>query len=166
MSSFDGSPRGHLVAAMPMLLAYVRRRVGDLEMVEDIVQEVGLRALRGVAPDDPLSFRLWLCGIARHVICAEWRRRRRLRRKQPPADFLFDDVPDPLGFPDRVLDARASLTHAIGPEVEHLSILFRRYVDNESSEALAKELGITTAALRMRLVRIRERVRTRSRRTA
>src|SRR5450755_4974504 len=149
-----GSPLGrNLVASMPTLVAYVRRRVGDLETAEDIVQEVGLRALAGAAPDDPQSFLLWTFGIARHVIWREWRRRTRLRRKLPPADFVFDNVRDPFTHPDRVLDARASLTHAIGPEVEHLAILFRRYVDKERSSELAKELGLTTAALRMRLGR-------------
>ena len=156
----------NLVASMPTLVAYVRRFVGDLETAEDIVQEVGLRALAGAAPDDPQSFLLWTHGIARHIIWGEWRRRTRLRRELPPGDFDLDNVHDPFTPPDRILDARASLVHAIGPEVEHLSILFRRYVDNESSRELARELGLTTAALRMRLGRIRARVRSRALRTA
>ena len=165
MSSLGTALATNLVTSRAALLSYVRRRVGDLETAEDIVQEVALRALAGAAPDDPRPFLLWLCGIARHVICGEWRRRHHLSRKHPPADFLCEDVRDPFILPDRAHEARASLTHAIGPDVEHLSILFRRYVDHESSTEMAKELGLTAGSLRMRLGRIRARVRSRALRT-
>jgi DNA-directed RNA polymerase specialized sigma24 family protein len=150
-----------LVGAMPALFAYVRRRVGDLEMAEEIVQEVSLRALAGTAPEDPKSFLLWSCGIARHVIYGEWRRLRRIRSEQPSDDLVIGGVHDPRPQPDRVLDARASLARAICDDEETFALLLRRYVDRESSKALAAELGLTTAALRMRLMRIRASSRAR-----
>jgi len=151
-----------LVGSRPTLLAYIRRRVDDLETAEEIVQEVSLRALAGTAPEDPQSFLLWSCGIARHVIFQEWRRRCRTRSEQPPGDFIVEGVRDPKPPTDRLLDARTALARAIGDDTESFSLLLRRYMDGESSKQLAKELGVTTAALRMRLSRSRASARAQS----
>ena len=84
MSSADDKKLGEmLVGCMPTLFAFVRRRVGDRETANEILQEVSLRALAGEGPRDPDSFLSWSCGIARHVIGMEWRRRRRIRAEQP-----------------------------------------------------------------------------------
>ncbi len=77
MSTADDKKLGEmLVGCMPTLFAFVRRRVGDRETTNEILQEVSLRALAGEGPRDPDSFLSWSCGIARHVIGMEWRRRR------------------------------------------------------------------------------------------
>lgn len=123
---------------------------------------MSLRALAGAAPEEPESFLLWTCGIARHVICLEWRRRRRARNEQPPEDFIIDGLLDPTPRADRLFDERSSLTRAIGNDTEGLALLLRRYVDNNSSKELAKEVGLTTAALRMRVMGIRASARARS----
>jgi RNA polymerase sigma-70 factor (ECF subfamily) len=149
------SPGEMLVQSMPALFAYVRRRVGDLETAKEIFQEVSLRALAGTAPEEPESFLPWSCGIARYVIYGEWRRLRRIRCEQPPEDFVIDTVHDPGPQPDRILDARTSLIRAIRDDTKTFALLLRRYVDRESGKVLAKELGLTTDALRMRLMRIR-----------
>jgi RNA polymerase sigma factor (sigma-70 family) len=162
MSTADDKKLGEmLVGCMPTLFAFVRRRVGDRETTNEILQEVSLRALAGEGPRDRDSFLSWSCGIARHVIGMEWRRRRRVRAEQSLEDPLIDQIRDPLASPDRRFDARASLERAIGDDREAVALLFRRYLGNVSGKELADEMGLTPAALRMRLMRIRSSARAR-----
>jgi len=150
-----------LVGCIPTLFAYVRRRVGDRETANEIVQEVSLRALAGEGPRDRDSFLAWSYGIARHVIGIEWRRRRRVRTEQSLEDPILDEIRDPLATPDRLLDARTSLQRAIGDDSDSVALLLRRYLDNITGKELADEMGLTPAALRMRLMRIRSSARAR-----
>jgi RNA polymerase sigma factor (sigma-70 family) len=163
MSAADDKKLGEmLVGCMPTLYAFVRRRVGDRETANEILQEVSLRALAGEGPRDPESFLSWSCGIARHVIGMEWRRRRRLRAEQPLAeDPIIDQIRDPLAAPEQRFDARESLERAIGDDSESVALLFRRYLDNVSGKEMASEMGVSPAALRMRLMRIRSSARAR-----
>ena len=162
MSTADDKTLGEmLVGCMPTLSAFVRRRVGDLETTNEILQEVSLRALTGAGPRDPENFLSWSCGIARHVSGLEWRRRRRVRAEQPLDELLVDQLRDPVTSPDQRFDARASLERALGDDAESLALLFRRYLDNVSGKELASERGLTPAALRMRLMRIRSSARAR-----
>jgi len=162
MSSADDRKLGEmLVGCMPTLFAFVRRRVGDRETANEILQEVSLRALAGEGPRDPDSFLSWSCGIARHVIGMEWRRRRRVRAEQPLEDPILEQIRDPVASPDQRFDARASLERAIGDDSESVALLFRRYLDNVTGKELANEMGLTPAALRMRLMRIRSSARAR-----
>ncbi|MFL5306800.1 MAG: RNA polymerase sigma factor [Polyangia bacterium] len=148
-----------LVGSLPTLWAFIRRRVADHDMANDILQEVSLRALAGEAPRDPASFVAWSCGIARNVIGLEWRRRRRLREQQPLEDMLLDEIRDPVPTPDRLCDARVSLARAMDADGERVALLLRRHLDNVSGKELARELGLSPAALRMRLMRTRSRAR-------
>ncbi|HSS39657.1 MAG TPA: sigma-70 family RNA polymerase sigma factor [Polyangia bacterium] len=148
-----------LVDSLPTLWAFIRRRVADHDTANDILQEVSLRALAGEGPRDPSSFVAWSCGIAPHVIGLEWRRRRRLRERQPLEALLLDDIRDPVPTPDRLCDARASLERAMGAGGERVALLLRRHLDNVTGKELAQELGLSPAALRMRLMRTRSRAR-------
>jgi RNA polymerase sigma factor (sigma-70 family) len=162
MSVVDDKKLGEmLVGCMPTLFAFVRRRVGDRETTNEILQEVSLRALAGEGPKDRDSFLSWSCGIARHVIGMEWRRRRRVRAEQPLDEPIIDQIRDPVASPDQRCDARASLERVIGDDAESLTLLFRRYLDNVSGKELASEMGLTPAALRMRLMRLRSSARAR-----
>jgi len=164
MSSADDKKLGEmLVGCMPTLFAFVRRRVGDRETANEILQEVSLRALAGEGPRDPDSFLSWSCGIARHVIGMEWRRRRRVRAEQPLEEPIVDQIRDPVASADQRFDARASLQRAIGDDSASVALLFRRYLDNVTGKELADEMGLTPAALRMRLMRIRSSARARRR---
>jgi RNA polymerase sigma factor (sigma-70 family) len=162
MSVADDKKLGEmLVGCMPTLYAFVRRRVGDRETANEILQEVSLRALAGEGPRDPESFLSWSCGIARHVIGMEWRRRRRVRAEQPLEDPIIDQIRDPVAPPEQRVDARESLERAIGDDSESVALLFRRYLDNVTGKEMADEMGVTPAALRMRLMRIRSSARAR-----
>lgn len=162
MDGTSGSSLGEmLVGCLPTLGAYVRRRVGDRDTANDILQEVSLRALAGDGPRDPSTFVSWACGIARNVIGLEWRRRRRVRAEQPLEPLSLDEIRDPLATPDLVCDARASLERAFDTDREHVVLLLRRFLDNVTGNELAREMGLSPAALRMRVMRTRSSARAR-----
>jgi RNA polymerase sigma factor (sigma-70 family) len=150
-----------LAGCTPALSRYVRRSVGDRDTTDEIVQEVSLRALEGCGPSDPDSFQAWCYGIARHVIGIEWRRRRRARAELTLEDPSVAGIRDPMAGPDRVVDARASLKRALG-NGQSAALLVRRYAANGTSKELARELGLTPTALRMRMMRLRSSARARS----
>ena len=143
---------------MPALSRYVRGRVGDRDTTDEIVQEVSLRVLAGNGPSDPQSFLAWSYGIARHVIQMEWRWRRRVRAELTLEDPCVGGVSDPMAGPDRIADARASLKRALGSS-KTAALLVRHYVG--TGEDLARELGLTPTAFRMRMMRFRSSARVR-----
>jgi RNA polymerase sigma-70 factor (ECF subfamily) len=149
-----------LLSCIPALSRYVRRRVGDRDTAEDIVQEVSLRALAGKGPSDPDRFLAWSFGIARYVLQSEWRRRRRARAQLALEDPSVGRVRDPMVGPDRLADARASLKRALG-DSESAALLVRHYVGGGAGKDLARELGLTPTAFRMRMMRFRSSARLR-----
>ena len=145
-----------LAECLPALAGYVRRLARDADLANDIVQEVCLRALVGEGPR-PANALAWSRGIARHVARAEWRRR---RAWQTPGqdDLLPENVCDQRSTPEEVADARASLARIVRGTAD-LTLLFRRHGEPHGPAALARELGLTPAALRMRLLRLRRSAR-------
>ncbi len=152
-----------LIDCMPRLRAFVRRLVGDRETEEELLQEISLRALAGEGPGDEEFFLAWSCGIARHVIGIEWRRRRRARAELPIEDEgLADELCDPMAFPDSCVAARESLLHAMNDlDPDGLDLLIRRYILGKAGKDLAQEMELSPAALRMRLMRLRTTLKAR-----
>ncbi len=146
-----------VVRCIPTVASFVRRQIKDRQEVEEVVQEVCLRALAGAPPGDPASFARWCCGIARHVVAREWLRRRRARRELP----LDEALADPTPLPDRAVAARGALVAVVGADVQSLRLLSRRYLFQASSDELARDLGLSSAAVRMRLSRLRSTARAR-----
>jgi DNA-directed RNA polymerase specialized sigma24 family protein len=149
-----------IVACLPALASYVRRLVGDGDLADDVVQEVCLRALAGEGPRFPAKALAWSRGIARHVVSAEWRRRRRGPLDRSRDEASLDGVRDCGPTPEEVVDARVSLTRMFregGP----VALLLRRYAEAGAATVLASEVGLTPAALRMRLLRLRRTARKR-----
>jgi RNA polymerase sigma factor (sigma-70 family) len=152
-----------LIDCLPRLRAFVRRLVGDRETENELLQEISLRALAGEGPSDEDFFLAWSCGIARHVIGIEWRRRRRARSELPIEDAgVADELCDPQACPDNCVAARESLLHAMNDlDAEGLDLLIRRYILGKPGKDLAEELALSPAALRMRLMRLRSTLRAR-----
>ena len=148
---------------MPRLRAFVRRLVGDRETEEELLQEISLRALAGEGHSEEEFFLAWSCGIARHVIGIEWRRRRRARAELSIEDEgLADELCDPMAFPDTCVAARESLFHAMNDlDPGGLELLIRRYILGKAGKDLAEEMDLSPAALRMRLMRLRTTLKTR-----
>jgi DNA-directed RNA polymerase specialized sigma24 family protein len=146
-----------LAECLPALASYVRRLARDRDLANDIVQEVCLRVLVGEGPRLSENALAWTRGIARHVARAEWRRR---RAWQTPGqgEELPENLRDRRSTPEEVADARASLARIFHGQAG-AALLLRRHGEARDPTALARELELTPAALRMRLLRLRRSAR-------
>src|SRR5215467_12185587 len=154
------------------LYTFVFYRVGrDTTLAEDVVQETFATALSRHADFDPArgSIGSWLTVLSRNVI------RDHLRAHQRSDDFAaaWDRIDATLAqtfaamaerpLPGEVLE-RAETRDLVHMAVAHLpeqyrTALTRKYVDGESLETLAKELGISVDAAKSLLARARRAFR-------
>lgn len=148
--------RSLFAACLPLLSAYVRRIAGDAQKANEMLQEVSVRILAGEGPEEPGRFLAWSCGVARHVLASEWRMLKRARSEIPIDDDVANVIRAPHVDIDSYVDARAWISRVMGRvDDQALELLVRRYVLEETGAELAGELDQSSAALRMRLMRIR-----------
>lgn len=146
-----------------MVRTYLAALTGDQDAVDDLSQEVFLRALQRlhllVIQDDPGRV---LRGIARRVAHEFFRSRRRSRR-------YIDATLDLLAADDNCLAEAMQHREAIDllrSAIEDLPIISRRmlelrYHDGRTAQHIAEQLGLRPVAVRVTLLRIRERLRRR-----
>jgi RNA polymerase sigma factor (sigma-70 family) len=160
------SQRTLLVACLPVLRAYVRRIAHDRNTAAELLQEVSVRILAGEGPSDRERFLAWCCGIARHVLARSWRAGKRTRAELPLADDGVAEISAPDFEPESRIDARAWLARAIVRiDRDGLDLLVRRYVFEETGSELSDDLAQSSAAVRMRLMRLRAVLSSDDRRT-
>jgi RNA polymerase sigma-70 factor (ECF subfamily) len=144
--------------------AYVRHRLAPrADLVDDVVQDVFLAALRGLSTflgNAPL--RSWLLGIARHKVEAYYRQR--LREPEALPDSGDASEPAASGIPiDELIDrerleAKTQRVLRQLPESYGLALLWR-YWENRSVRDMAEETGKTEKAIERLLARARARFR-------
>jgi RNA polymerase sigma-70 factor, ECF subfamily len=159
-------------AHVDALYAFVFYRVGrDATIAEDAVQETFARALARVADYDPGrgSVVAWLCTLSRNVIRDQLRAHRRsdeLADTWERIDASLAQIFENLGhspLPGDVLE-RAETRALVNMTITHLPepyrvVLARKYVDGDSLETLAGELGLSVDAVKSRLARARRAFR-------
>ena len=148
------------------LYGYVRQRLApSTDLVDDIVQEVFMAALRGLDGFSGQSaLRSWLLGIARHKV--EDHYRRRLRDVGTVSEFDDDTLPIPepsLTAEDRIdRDRLREKTHRVLaqlPEAYGLVLLWR-YWEKRSAREMAEQTGRTEKAIERLLARARTQFKT------
>ncbi len=131
------------------LLAMVRRRVGDREDVEELLQEAFERALSKSSQLRDLSrVDAWLGRVVKNVIIDQLRRRH-------DAVLPTDDLEAPRLEVDTV-DCSCVLAQADQLKPEYATILRRVVVDGVKIGDFAAELGLTPNNAMVRLHRARE----------
>jgi RNA polymerase sigma factor (sigma-70 family) len=131
----------------PLLFHFVRRRVFNPELVEDIYQEVLLtfhKARHTYEPSRPLG--PWLFAVARHSILTSLGRNRKFAEREVPTEILPDVAPEQTdkGLEDELFKALETL-----PELNRKAVDLLKIRGLTLQEA-ARELGITVAALKVR----------------
>lgn len=153
-----------------LVLEYQRRihrfifgMVGSDHLAEDLTQEVFLLAYRalGRLPDDA-NESAWLFTIARNRTLQELRRRKILRwvplaRPQDDEEDIYPQESKPLA--DVVAD-RDRLRRATAQVPKKDLACFLLSVDGHSYQEVAQIMGLTTSAVRARIFRARDRLRT------
>ena len=137
------------------LLAYLARLVDDREAAEDLCQETFLKALRSWARHDPAASPVaWLYRIATNTAYDHLRRRRRaLITSLGEVDVLAGGNAVGLDEGEGVRQALAQL-----PARYRVPLLLYTCAGHSLQE-IADALGCSHAAVKMRLLRARERFR-------
>ena len=148
-----------------LLLAFIRSTVRDPALADDIFQETLLTAWRRLPDyDKTRPFGPWLRGIAGNVILVA------LRQYKRAASICDQELLDHLDARceelarlargdtlDEKLDALRDCVTSL-PEPYRQAIESRMQADEDSSESLAKRLGVNLETLKKRLQRARSRL--------
>jgi RNA polymerase sigma-70 factor (ECF subfamily) len=169
----DGDARGPRIDWPAVLAAHDRwlrtvvyARVGEIEAVDEVMQDVSLAAVRQQAPiQDAEKVAPWLYRLA---VMQSLLYRRKLGRRRKLIDRYVlrtqptdcDRGPDPLGWllaEERRGQIRAALGRLPQRDIE---ILLLKYTEDWSYGQLARHLGVSHSAVEARLHRARQRLRT------
>ena len=150
---------GHIDA----VYAYARHRLaprGDL--VDDVVQDVFLSALNGLAAfQGQSSLRTWLIGIARHKIEDIYRQRLRLPGALDDVDSVDEESFSATIALDEQIDAAracAKVRHVLAQIPEQYSLmLLWRYWEHRSTRDMAVAIGTTEKSVERTRARARAR---------
>ncbi len=147
-----------LAASRERFLAYVRRRIADPELAEDLVQESLLRAVRA-APELRDEERLlpWFYRILRHAIVDAYRLQGRERKFRAAAEA--EDAPEAPEEEAIVCACFERLVLALKPE--YAELIRALDLGGETPSAVARRLAITPNNLKVRHHRARRALRKR-----
>jgi RNA polymerase sigma-70 factor, ECF subfamily len=160
----DRKAAARFVAAhIDAVYAYARHRLAPrADLVDDVVQEVFLAALNGLASfAGQSSLRGWLLGIARHKIEDVYRQRLRLPQALDEVTAGDKQSLSTIFSLDEQLDAaraRAKTQQILArlPERYGLMLLWR-YWEQRSAREMAEAIGTTVKSVERTLARARAR---------
>ena len=141
------------------VLAVAYSATGDSDRAADAAQEAFLRAWRKLEMlQEPKCFGNWLLGIARNVALDAGRK---LRRQ--PAESLADQPvaieADPLkGMHQREQSDRVAAALAKLDDLSRSAVVLR-YYENLGSREIGQLIGLSPAAVDMRLMRARQQLK-------
>lgn len=159
----DAAVRCALVDGRHQILNFLRRRLGDPEAAEDVLQTFMLRAIgRSEQLRDIRAVRGWLSQILASSIADYGRKVSRQRQREvvmAPTDL--DGVPNE--FDEELDEAVCNCLYKLLPTLkpEYAEVIWRVDLQEQPREAVAKDLGITLNNLNVRLHRGRQALKTR-----
>ena len=135
------------------------RALRDDDLAEDVVQEVLLRALRGVQPHvaaDPVRLGAYVGGIARHVIADVIRARARRAAVLPAVPTTNASALDELVTAESMADVAYGMRQLRARDRE---ILLASYYEDLSPAEIAERTGVPVVNVRKQKSRALERLR-------
>ena len=148
VEGLDGDAASHaalLRALVPRLRAFYRRRVGDGDAIEDLVQET-LIAIhsRRISYDRERSFSAWLFAVARYKMIDHFRRLRQSVPIEDVQDFLVSE-----GFENEV-NARMDVERLMDSLPEKQARAIRRTrIEGHSVAEAARSIGISESDVKV-----------------
>ncbi len=142
------------------LRAFLRHALHDESVVDDVLQDTFLKALRAGRDfcrlDDP---RAWLYRVARNTLTD----RLRTAHRHDPLDGLADELAQPEAEPAAAVDALAGcLERVLGELAADDALILRACdLDGMTQREFAERHGLSLAAAKSRLLRARRRARDR-----
>jgi RNA polymerase sigma-70 factor (ECF subfamily) len=149
---------GHRGAVTSTLVAC---GVRSPETARDLAQDVALKAWLSLGKlEDPRAFPAWVRRIAANA-ARDHLRRMAVRREEELDDALeLEAADDPHDQAERLAEVRLMLAALAEEDGEVVDLLVAR-ANGVSVEELADRMGISSAALKMRVMRVRKRLRAR-----
>lgn len=140
------------------LWAFVRRFTGDDDTAREVLQDVWLRVIRGIARlRDASKLRAWLFGIARRTLMDRLRDQY-ARSRGVNVDIDVDEIPTDSAVEE--IDDLDALEHSLAqlPLLEREAVtLF--YLQELSLNEIAEALNVPTGTVKSRLFRGRRLLR-------
>jgi RNA polymerase sigma-70 factor (ECF subfamily) len=126
----------------------------SLADADDVMQETFLTISHKAASFDPgTNFVAWACAIARLKVLEHFRRQKRAAALSEAAIVaLAEDAPTPETARMRET-ALATCLEKVTPKARDL--LWRRYLNRQSSDEIGSHVGMTSTAVRMALFKAR-----------
>jgi RNA polymerase sigma-70 factor (ECF subfamily) len=153
-----------IAAHRDYLVRFALRRLRDLAEAEDAVQDVFEAVLvRGCSFAGRSALRTWLTGVLKHKIVDRLRRRRAmLSLDDDDAAGAAATLACPQPLPDEVAEQRQRLRRTL-QRIDALPAGLRdalqlRLIDEQPTDAVCRELGITETNLFVRLHRARRQL--------
>lgn len=148
-----------LLANLKTFVAFVRSRVGDAQLAEDVVQDSLVKALAAAQkPVEEADTIAWFYRILRHAIIDLYRRR---AVKQAALERLERELDSPPSQEEKrvVCGCVKKLIPTLRPE--YAELIRRLDLENEPTEHVSLALGLTANNLRVRHHRARQQLRER-----
>jgi RNA polymerase sigma-70 factor (ECF subfamily) len=129
---------------------FIRARVGDPDAVEDLLQEVFIKAHRSLATvHDGGRVQGWLYRITRNVVVDYYRGRRELDRL--PEDLAAES-------PESTVEARRELARCLVPFIDRLPEHYRQAmllseIEGRPQRQVAEALGLSLSGAKSRVQR-------------
>jgi len=138
----------------PAIQRYLRRRLGDPDVVEDAVSDTFVSALQQIAnyEERGLPFRSWLYRLATGQASRQARRAARLARAQLETEPI-DREPSASPARDHVRAALLRLS------AQHQAVIALHHLEGMSVEAVAETLECRVGTVKSRLARGRDALR-------
>ena len=136
----------------PEVFRFALHLTGDRDEAEDITSEAFVRAWASPGPIRAATVKGYLYTIARNLFLQRLRKRRR-------HVGLEDELPDPRPGPDAQAEQSSEVDAALAglrrlPEVDRAALVMRA-MEDMSYEEIARALGISLAAVKVRIHRAR-----------
>jgi RNA polymerase sigma-70 factor, ECF subfamily len=150
-----------LMAHLPRVYGYIRRRIEPREEAEDVTAEVFAAALEGLSHlQDPCKLEAWLLGIARHKVAGAARRQAASRRG---LETWVEEIEPPAAMFAR-LEGEQERRRAVRSMMERLApdyreVLLLKYAEQCSIEEIAAIMKRSVPSVKGILRRAKETAR-------
>jgi RNA polymerase sigma factor (sigma-70 family) len=146
-----------LAQSREQFLSFVRRRIADPELAEDVLQSSLTKAVQRFGGlEDRERLVPWFYAILRNAITDEYRARGRALEVELPDDL---DVEDEAELERQACECFRSLLPALKPE--YAEVIDALDLRNEPASALAERLDVSPNNLKVRHHRARQALRRR-----
>jgi len=143
------------------LAAFIRKKIGDEDVVEELTQDILIAAYRALPTFNKKSSEFsFICGIAKHKI-TDYYRKKKLKTVLFSVNPIIEEIAEDALTPERDV-LKNELKEEIKKTMTELredyeKILRLKYIDNWKSSQIASLMKISVKAVESRLIRARRK---------